>query len=80
MYVHVYPIQEIQGILFGLGHSSAALLQAALKREVALPARRPATMEDLAAHCPELIFLRNATERTIRWPGTSPSNKRTIAA
>jgi len=83
VYVHVYPIQEIQGILFGVGQSQASdwalrllpVLQAALQREVALPARRPATMEDLVAHCPELIFLLDATERTIRRPGDDGRQK-----
>ena len=83
VYVHVYPIQEIQGILFGVGQSQASdwairllpILQAALKREVALPARRPATMEDLVVHCPELLFLLAATERTIRRPGDDGRQK-----
>ena len=83
VYVHVYPIQEIQGILFGVGQSQASdwairllpILQAALKREVALPARRPATMEDLVVHCPPLIFLLDATERTIRRPGDDGRQK-----
>jgi hypothetical protein len=79
----VYPIQEIQGVLFGVGQSQASdwamrllpVLQAALKHEVALPARRPATMEDLVAHCPALIFLLDATERTIRRPGDDGCQK-----
>jgi len=83
VYVHVYPIQEIQGVLFGLGQSQASdwairllpVVQAALKREVVLPARRPATMDDLAAHCPALIFLLDATERTIRRPGDHAQQK-----
>lgn len=77
VYVHVYPTQEIQGVLFGLGQSQASawairllpVLQAALQREVALPARRPATMDDLRQHCPDLIFLLDATERPIPRPG-----------
>ena len=83
VYVHVYPIQEIQGFLFGLSQTQASdwairllpVLRAALKREMALPARRPATMADLAAHCPDLFFLLDATERTIRRPGDSVQQK-----
>jgi hypothetical protein len=83
VYVHAYPIQELQGVLFGLGQSQASewvlrllpVLRAALQREVALPARRPATMEDLRAHCPDLIFLLDATERTIQRPG-DPTQQR----
>lgn len=77
VYVHVYPIQELQGILFSLGQSQASawairllpVLQAALRHEVALPARRPATMDDLRRHCPDLVFLLDATERPIQRPG-----------
>jgi hypothetical protein len=77
VYVHIYPIQEIQGILFSLGQSQASdwairllpVLRAALQREIALPARRPATMDDLRRHCPDLLFLLDATERPIPRPG-----------
>lgn len=77
VYVHAYPTQEIQGVLFGLGQSQASdwairllpVLQAALKRAVALPARRSATMDDLRRQCPDLIFLLDATERPIQRPG-----------
>lgn len=83
VYVHVYPTQEIQGVLFGLGQSQASdwairllpVLQVALKRDVALPARRPATLEDLRAHCPDLIFLLDATERPIQRPGEDGRQK-----
>lgn len=83
VYVHLYPIQEVQGVLFDLGQSQASdwairllpVLRTALGTEVALPARPPARMEDLARQCPELSFLLDATERPIPRPGTEPRQK-----
>lgn len=83
VYVHLYPIQEVQGVLFDLGQSQASdwalrllpVLQAALGTEIALPARPPARMEELAQQCPELSFLVDATERPIPRPGTEPRQK-----
>ncbi|MHB9130710.1 MAG: transposase family protein [Armatimonadota bacterium] len=77
VYVHLYPIQEVQGVLFSLGQSQASdwaihllpVLQAALGKEVALPARPPASMEALCTQCPDLTFLLDATERPIQRPG-----------
>jgi len=77
-YVHLYPIQEVQGVLFALGQSQASdwairllpVLRAVLGQEVALPARAPARMDDLAWQCPALVFLIDATERPIPRPGT----------
>jgi hypothetical protein len=71
-----YPVQELQGLLFGLGQSQASawalrllpILQAALGRELALPARKLATLDDLKAQCPDLVFLLDATERPIPRP------------
>ncbi len=59
VYVHCYPIQELQGVLFGFGQSQASdwvlrllpVLQAALGHEVALPARPPADLDALARQC-----------------------------
>lgn len=83
VYVHLYPIQVVQGLLFDLGQSQASdwairllpVLQAALGTEVALPARPPSRMEDLVRQCPELSFLVDATERPIPRPGTAPRQK-----
>jgi hypothetical protein len=76
VYVTQYPVQELQGLLFGIGQSQASawalrllpVLQAALGRELALPARRTATLDDLKAQCPDLVFLLDATERPIPRP------------
>lgn len=78
VYVHLYPIQEVQGVLFSLGQSQASdwairllpVLAAALGNEVALPARPPASMDALCRQCPDLTFLLDATERPIPRPGT----------
>lgn len=77
VYVHLYPIQEVQGVLFSLGQSQASdwairllpVLKAALGREIALPARPPASMDALCRQCPDLTFLLDATERPIQRPG-----------
>ena len=74
--VKQYPVQELQGALFGLGQSQASawvlrrlpVLQAALGRELALPTRRTATLDDLLVACPDLVFLLDATERPIPRP------------
>ncbi len=79
VYVRLYPIQEVQGVLFDLGQSQASdwairllpVLSAALGREVALPVRSPASAEELAKQCPELSFLVDATERPVPRPGTA---------
>jgi len=76
VYVTQYPVQELQGLLFGIGQSQASawalrllpVLQAALGRELALPARKTATLDELKAQCPDLVFLLDATERPIPRP------------
>ena len=76
VYVKQYPVQELQGLLFGLGQSQASawvlrllpVLQAALGRELVLPARRTATLDELTVACPDLVFLLDATERPIPRP------------
>jgi hypothetical protein len=76
VYVKQYPVQELQGMLFGLCQSQASawvlrllpVLQTALGRELVLPTRRTATLEELTAHCPELVFVLDATERPIPRP------------
>ena len=78
VYVHLYPIQVVQGALFDLGQSQASdwairllpVLRAALGKEVALPARPPSSMDALCRQCPDLLFLLDATERPIPRPGT----------
>jgi hypothetical protein len=76
LYVKLYSIQELHGLLFGMSqpeahfwiHTLLPVLEEALGRAVALPARSGATMEELVAQCPDLCFLVDGTERTIRRP------------
>lgn len=76
VYVTQYPVQELQGLLFGIGQSQASawalrllpVLQAALGRALALPTRKTATLDELTAQCPDLVFLLDATERPIPRP------------
>jgi hypothetical protein len=83
VYVHLYPIQEVQGVLFSLGQSQASdwairllpVLKAALGKEIALPARPPASMEALCFQCPDLTFLLDATERPIQRPGNATQQR-----
>ena len=83
VYGHLYPIQEVQGVLFSLGQSQASdgalrllpVLKAALGKEVALPARPPAPMETLCQQCPDRTFLLDATERPIHRPGNAERHR-----
>ena len=77
VYFKVYPLQEVQATLFGLSQSQAnewihrltAVLQAALQRELHLPARDPATLELLLAECESHSFVIDGTERPTQRPG-----------
>lgn len=83
VYVHVYPTQEVQGVLFDFGQSQASawvlrllpILKSALGKEVVLPARTPADMEMLCRQFPETRFLLDATERPIPRPGNQERQK-----
>jgi hypothetical protein len=76
LYVKLYPIQELQGLLFGMSqpeahfwiHTLLPVLEQALGHAAALPARSAATMEELAWQCPDFFFLLDGTERPIRRP------------
>jgi hypothetical protein len=57
VYFKIFPVQEVQGTLFGMSQSQASVwinrltpvLQTILKREVQLPEREPANLEQLLA-------------------------------
>jgi len=76
VYVKQYPVQELHGLLFGLCQSQASawvlrllpVLQAALGRACALPARKTATVAEMLAQCPDLVCILDATERPIPRP------------
>jgi DDE superfamily endonuclease/Helix-turn-helix of DDE superfamily endonuclease len=76
VYFRFYPVQVLQGFLFGLSqpqanewiHRLTPLLNEALGYEQQLPARRTDAIEALLKACPDLEFLIDGTERPIRRP------------
>ena len=76
-YFKCYPLQEVMGVLFGVSQPQVCLwigrltplVNAALGRELVLPARRPADLEKLLAEVPELrLLIIDGAERPIRRP------------
>jgi DDE superfamily endonuclease/Helix-turn-helix of DDE superfamily endonuclease len=75
-YFKYYPVQGVQGYLFGLGQPQAngwiqrltPLLHQALGYQQQLPARKPADISLILAACPGLEFIIDGTERPIRRP------------
>ena len=76
-YFKCYPLQEVMGVLFGLSQPQVCLwigrltplVNAALGREMVLPARRPADLEKLLTEVPELrLLILDGSERPIRRP------------
>ena len=83
-YFKCYPLQEVMGVLFGLSQPQVCLwigrltplVNAALGRELVLPARRPADLETLLAAVPELrLLVIDGAERPIRRP-KNPQRKK----
>ena len=76
VYFRLYPIQIVQGFLFGLSQPQAnfwiqrltPILNKALGYEMQLPARKPADLEQVLAQCPGLEFIIDGTERPIQRP------------
>lgn len=75
-YFRVYPVQEVQGYVFGLGQTQAGewihrltpILNQALGYEKQLPARKAQDVAQVLQMCPELEFIIDGTERPIRRP------------
>jgi hypothetical protein len=75
-YFRVYPEQEVQGYVFGLGqtqedewiHRLTPILNQALGYEKQLPARKAQDVAQVLQMCPELEFIIDGTERPIRRP------------
>jgi hypothetical protein len=75
-YFKIYPIQQVQGYLFGMGQSQASewiyrltpILNQALGYEKQLPARKTQDIEQVLRMCPDLEFIIDGTERSIRRP------------
>ena len=75
-YYRMYPVQVLQGYLFGMGQSQAnewihrltPILNQALGYEMQLPVRQSKDVEQVLASCPGLEFIIDGTERPIRRP------------
>jgi len=84
MYFKLYPLQEVMGLLFGFHQSEAnrwihrltPVLEKALGRTMALPARRPADLQRVLAECPSLEFVLDGVERPRRRPKDKDRQKR----
>ncbi len=84
VYFRFYPVQVLQGYLFGLSQAQAnewvhrltPLLNAALGYQQQLPARQAKTLTTLLTACPELEFIIDGTERPIRRPKDPTHQKR----
>src|SRR3972149_923808 len=82
-YFKIYPVQEVQGYLFGMGqtqagewiHRLAPILNQALGYEKQLPARKTQDIEQVLAACPGLEFIIDGTERPIRRPKNKDKQK-----
>ena len=83
-YFKCYPLQEVMAVLFGLSQGQVShwvgvltpLVNAALSRELLLPARRPADLERLLAEVPELrLLMLDGSERPIRRPKDKQARK-----
>ena len=83
-YFKCYPLQEVMGVLFGLSQPQVCLwigrltplVNAALGRELVLPARRPADLETLLVEVPELrLLVIDGAERPIRRPKNKQRQK-----
>ena len=84
-YFKCYPLQEVMGVLFGLSQPQVCLwigrltplVNAALGKELVLPARRPADLETLLAEVPELrLLVIDGAERPIRRPKDKDDQKK----
>jgi hypothetical protein len=75
-YFRHYPVQELQGYLFGMGQAQAwdwihrltPILNQALGYEQQLPGRKKQDVGQILADCPGLEFIIDGTERPIRRP------------
>jgi len=82
-YFKVYPVQEVQGYVFGMGQTQAgewlhrltAILNRALCYEKQLPARKAQDIAQVLKMCPDLEFILDGTERPIRRPKNKEKQK-----
>ncbi len=75
-YLRLYPVQVLQGYLFGMGqpqanewiHRLTPILNQALGYEAQLPVRQARDIEQVLASCPGLEFIIDGAERPVRRP------------
>ncbi|MBD1913201.1 MULTISPECIES: transposase family protein [unclassified Leptolyngbya] len=83
VYFRLYPTQEVQGFLFGIGqpqahdwvHKLTPILNQALGYEQQLPERRPWRLERVLQECVGLELIIDATERRIPRPKDKDERK-----
>ena len=83
LYFKTYPLQEVQGALFGMSQGQAndwiqrltPILQAALKAEALLPEREPAKLEQMLGDYDLLEFIIDGTERRRQRPKDNGQQK-----
>jgi hypothetical protein len=82
-YFKVYPVQEVQGYVFGMGQTQAGewihrltpILNQALGYEKQLPARKTQDIAQVLKMCPDLEFIIDGTERPRRRPKNKEKQK-----
>lgn len=83
VYFRLYPTQEVQGFLFGIGqaqahewvHKLSGGLNQALGYDKQLPEREPHRLEAVLNACPSLEFIIDGTERRINRPQDKAERK-----
>ena len=83
VYFKTYPLQEVQGTLFGMSqaqandwiHRLSPILQATLKEQALLPERKPAKLEQVLAEYDLLEFSIDGTERRKQRPKDNKEQK-----
>ena len=83
VYVKVYPLQQVQGELFGISQGQAngwiqrltPILQSALAQEDLLPERTPSKLEEVLSEYDLLEFTIDGTERRRQRPTDSVEQK-----
>lgn len=83
LYFKIYPLQEVQGTLFGMSQGQAndwiqrltPILQGALNQEALLPEREPAKLEQVLGDYDLLEFTIDGTERRLQRPKDTVEQK-----
>ena len=83
LYFKIYPLQQVQGTLFGMSQGQAndwiqrltPILQAALKEEALLPEREPVNLEQVLGEYDLLEFTIDGTERRRQRPQDNVEQK-----